>query len=106
MQTNRNRYFFGYINLRVMIEAQKRPGPDPIQAKGKIPRNTPPSVCVVKSFDKLGASLIILGVGELDSGCKHIPQCVDMIRLTILLETEVPGILVVQDRNAFKAIWN
>ncbi len=57
------------VDPRVVIQAEKRPGSDPVEANRQIPRNALTAVRAIKGRRELCATFVIaiVGVGKLDS---------------------------------------
>ena len=94
----------GQIAPGPLIEAEERPGANPVQPKGEVPGHAVELHGGIEGLPESRLGLLVVRVRQLQAQGKHVPERVDLARLPVLVVGEEPGLLVVEHRNALEAL--
>lgn len=94
----------GQVAPGSLIEAEKRPGAAPDQPEGEVPGHAVELHRRIKGGPKGPLGLLVVRVGQLEAEGKHLPELVDVAGVAVFGVGEEPRLLVVEHRDALKAL--
>lgn len=106
MPTERQTELLAEVVARAFIQAEEAPGATPVEPEAEVPGDAVELHGLIKGCAEAGQDAVVFAVGEIQAQLKDRPEFVDVGRITVAVIGEVPGLLVVEDRDPFEALWN
>jgi hypothetical protein len=94
----------GQVAPGALIEAEERPGAAPVQPEGEVPGHAVELHRRIEGGPKGPLGLLVFRVRQLQAEGEHLPELVDVIKLAVFGVGEEPRLLVVEHRDALKAL--
>ena len=82
------------------------PRADPVESKGEVPSHTEIPHGLIKTLAKLGFVFFVRCFAVLQANSKDVPEHIDLLTGPFLGIGEKPGLLIVENRYAIKAVRN